>query len=112
MAKHLSTARLLKAGFVLTDCSDGKFWVLEKSPGPEANHLAAVCKWFLDDVDSVDVSETIVLQCGPEFEEPVLYIDGFLWNLPQREFSKIVARIIRKGHPRSILPRSFRKAAP
>ncbi len=96
MAKHISTERLVKAGFVLTTCPDGKFWVLEKSPGEEADQIAAFCKKILEDMDSTSVSEDLVLQCGYDFTEPVFYMDGFIWHLPQREFAAIVAYLIKK----------------
>lgn len=93
MSKRITTARLLKAGFVLTDCPDGKFWVIERHTGSDADSIAAICKRFLEDMEDTAVSEDLVLQCDSDFKNPVLYVDGFLWELPRREFAGIVARL-------------------
>lgn len=97
MSRKISTERLLKAGFQLTECEDGKFWVLAREAGPEADQIAAICKAILDDVDSATVSEDIILQCASSFQDPSFYLDGFLWMLTKVEFSYIVSRLIHKN---------------
>lgn len=97
MFHRITTVRMLKAGFVLTDFPDGRFWVFEKQPGDEANRIAAICQLYLTDMDSTVVTDEIVLQCASNFKEPVLYMDGFLWNLAPRDFADIVARLIKYG---------------
>lgn len=92
MAK-LTVERMLRAGFVLTDCEDGRFWALAEEPGQAADRIAAVCGEFLPDMDAAAVAEDIVLQCGSDYSDPALYMDGFLWSIPRREFSGIVARL-------------------
>lgn len=90
---RITAGQLLRAGFRLTGCDDGKFWVLEGQPGPEADRVAAVCKRYLEDMDSTVVKEDIVLQCGEDFKNPAFYMDGFLWQLDRGVFSDIVARL-------------------
>lgn len=93
---RITTQRLCKAGFVLTDCSDGRFWVMEQGPGDGAERMAAVCRLFVEDMDEGAVAEDIVLQCDSDFKDPVLYRDGFLWKLAPRDFADIVARLTRR----------------
>jgi len=90
---RITAGRLLRAGFRLTDCDDGKFWVLERQPGPEAERIAAVCRRYLEDMGGAAVAEDIALQCDEDFKDPVLYADGFLWKLDRGSFSGIVARL-------------------
>lgn len=90
---RITAGRLLRAGFRLTDCDDGKFWVLEGQTGPEADRIAAVCKRYLEDMDNTAVAEDIVLQCDEDFQNPVFYMDGFLWQLERSVFSGIIARL-------------------
>ena len=87
---------MLKAGFVLTDCEDGKFWVLDCGPGTDADCAAELCRSFLDDLDGGSVKEELVLQCGSDFKGAALYIDGFYWELPAWEFGGLVARLGKK----------------
>lgn len=94
---QITAGRLLRAGFRLTDCDDGKFWVLAEQPGREADRIAAVCRRYLEDVDSTAVAEDIVLQCDEDFQNPVFYMDGFLWQLERGVFSGIVARLSKNG---------------
>lgn len=96
----LTAERMLRAGFALTDCEDGRFWVLAEEPGPAADRLAAVCAEFLPDMDVQTVAEDIVLQCGSDYSDPALYMDGFLWSIPRREFSGIAARLGRPEKPK------------
>lgn len=93
-----SSARLMKSGMRLTDCEDGKFWVLERSSGEEACRIAAICREYVPDLESVDVAEDLVLQCDSDFKNPVLYIDGYLWELTPPVFSSILTDLSR--HPR------------
>ena len=97
MWKRVTPELLLSAGFLLTDCSDGKFWVLEREAGVEAVRIAAVCRAFLPDMDTEAVLEELVLQCDVDFKDPALYVDGFLWRLSPRDFSGIVSRLARRG---------------
>ena len=90
---RFSTARLLKAGFLLTDCEDGKFWVLDRPPGDEANRIAAICRKSLTDMDAAEVREEIVLQCDGDFRNPALYMDGYLWYLIPPVFSDILTEL-------------------
>ena len=96
MAKRLTMDKMLKAGFVLEDCPDGRFWVIDKEPGEEANRVAAICRLYLEDMDSAEVGEELVLQCDCVFKEPALYVDGFMWNLDSRDFAHIVARLAKR----------------
>ncbi len=93
MPYQISAGRLLRAGFRLTDCDDGKYWVLECRPGPEADRMAAVCGRFVDDMENTAVKENIVLQCDENFKDPLLYMDGFLWQLDRIHFSGMIARL-------------------
>lgn len=102
MAKRLTMDKMLKAGFVLEDCPDGRFWVIDREPGEEADRVAAICRLYLEDMDSAKVGEELVLQCDCVFREPALYVDGFMWNLAPRDFSHIVARLAKR---RGKLPR-------
>lgn len=90
---RLTAGQLLRAGFRLTDCEDGRFWVLAEQSGQEADRIAAVCRRYLEDMDGTAVAEDIVLQCGEDLKDPVFYMDGFLWQLARRDFSGIVARL-------------------
>ena len=96
MAKRLTMDKMLKAGFVLEDCPDGRFWVIDREPGEEANRVAAICRLYLEDMDSAEVGEELVLQCDCIFKEPALYVDGFMWNLDPRDFAHIVARLAKR----------------
>ena len=60
---------LRKAGFSLETFEDGKFWVCERKPGEESEKSLAVCRRYIEG-----------------FGDPVLYIDGFLWQLSPRVF--------------------------
>ena len=102
MAKRLTMDKMLKAGFVLEDCPDGRFWVIDREPGEEADSVAAICRLYLEDMDSAEVGEELVLQCDCVFREPALYVDGFMWNLAPRDFAHIVARLAKR---RRKLPR-------
>lgn len=108
MAK-LTTERMLWAGFTLTDCEDGRFWVLAEKPGPAADRIAAVCQAFLPDLDAASVTEDIVLQCGSDYSDPALYMDGFFWSLPRREFSGMVSRLGRPEKPEKPEKKTNRK---
>lgn len=90
---QITAGRLLRAGFRLTDCPDGKFWVLEEQQGQEADRIAAVCKRYLEDMDGTTVREDIVLQCDADLKNPAFYMDGFLWQLNRRDFSQIITRL-------------------
>ena len=92
MAK-ITAVRLLKAGFRLTDCEDGKFWVLERPVSWEADEIAAVCRRFLEDMDIITVTEQLVLQCDEDFKNPCLYVDGYFWELSKSDFSRIAGRL-------------------
>jgi len=94
---RITAGRLLRAGFRLTDCEDGKFWVLEGRPGREADRIAAVCKRYLEDMDGAAAAEDIALQCDEDFQNPVFYMDGFLWRLERGVFSRIIARLAKNG---------------
>ena len=100
MAKRMPTQRLFKAGFVLTDCPDGRFWVMEQGPGDAAERMASVCRIFVKDMDAAAVAEDIVLQCDSDFKNPVLYVDGFLWKLPPGDFSDIVTGLTKSQKSR------------
>lgn len=93
---RITAARLLRAGFTLADCEDGKFWVIEKQAGGEADRIAAVCGLFVEDMDSLTVAEDAVLQCDLDYSDPVFYKDGFLWHLSRRDFSWIVKRLAKE----------------
>ena len=97
MAKRLTMDKMRKAGFVLEDCPDGRFWVIDREPGEEADRVAAICRLYLEDMDSAGVREELVLQCDCVFKEPALYVDGFMWNLAPRDFAHIVARLAKRG---------------
>ncbi len=96
MSRKISSERLLKAGFLLTQCEDGKFWVIAREAGPEADQLAALCRTVIEDMDGTSVAEDIVLQCDSGFQNPSFYMDGFLWLLEKRDFSSLVSLLIKK----------------
>ena len=95
MTRFISAERMVKAGFVLTACSDGKFWVLEKTAGEEADRIAALCKKVLRDLDKTSVADVLVLQCDQKFSSPALYMDGLFLDMTQREFFQITDHLIR-----------------
>ena len=84
--------RLIKAGFQLESFEDGAFWVLEKEAGAEADRLLRICGKALLSLDGRDL---ILLQCGSDFSDPALYIDGFLWNLTKRDFTDILFLLLK-----------------
>lgn len=102
MAKRVTIDKLRKAGFTLESCPDGRFWVIDQGPGEEAERIAAVCRLYLEDLDSTAVRDELVLQCDCVFKDPALYVDGFMWNLAPGDFARIVARLGR--HHRAELP--------
>lgn len=87
--------RLIKAGFQLESFEDGAFWVLEKAAGAEADRLLRICGKALLNFDGEAVRELILLQCGSDFSDPALYIDGFLWNLTKRDFTDILFLLLK-----------------
>ncbi|MDE7242949.1 MAG: hypothetical protein K2O18_03090 [Oscillospiraceae bacterium] len=95
MMRFISAERMVKSGFTLTTCSDGKFWVLEKNAGEEADRIAALCKKVLREMDSTSVKDIIVLQCDQGFRSPALYMDGIFLDMTQREFIQITDHLIR-----------------
>lgn len=96
MSRKISTERLLKAGFLLTQCEDGKFWAIAREAGPEADQLAALCRTSIEDMEAGPVAEDIVLQCDADFQNPSFYMDGFLWLLEKRDFARLVSLLIKK----------------
>ena len=86
----VTTERLVKARFKLEKCEDGRFWVLEQEPGAEADRMVRACGKALENLDTDEVRELILLQCGSDFSDPALYIDGFMWPLSKRDFANIV----------------------
>ena len=107
---RLTVEQMLRAGFTLTDCEDGRFWVLAEEPGKAADRIAAVCGEFLPDMDAAPVAEDIVLQCGSDYSDPALYRDGFFWSIPRREFSGMVARLGRPEKEKK--PEKSKKSLP
>ena len=96
MFKKVTTARMLRAGFQLETYDDGRFWVLEVEPGDAASRLLRFCKAAMERVDADTVSDVIVLQCGSDFSEPTLYIDGYIWPLSRQDFAQIIGFLQKK----------------
>lgn len=81
---------LRKARFSLETFEDGKFWVCERKPGEESEKSLAVCRRYIEGFEEITAHKTFVLQCDSHFGDPVLYIDGFLWQLSPRVFLDVV----------------------
>lgn len=96
MFNKVNTPRMLKAGFQLEAYEDGRFWVIEMEPGEAASRLLHFCKIAIEQVDADAVSEVLVLQCGSNFSEPTLYIDGYMWPLSRQDFAQVVAFLQKK----------------
>ena len=88
---------LRKARFSLETFEDGKFWVYERKPGEASEKSLAVCRRYIEGFEEVTVHETFVLQCDSHFGDPVLYIDGFLWQLSPRDFLDVVRGLGKSG---------------
>lgn len=93
----VTNERLIRAGFKLEKCEDGTFWVIEKEAGAEADRLLRACDRALINFDAEAVGELILIQCGCDFSDPALYIDGFLWKLTKRDFTDIVFLLLKSG---------------
>lgn len=100
----VTSERLLRAGFQLEKFEDGSFWVIEKAAGAEADRLLRICGRALIDFDVQAVADLILLQCGSDFSEPALYIDGFLWNLTRRDFTDILFLLLKTGRAKPKTP--------
>ena len=92
---RITTERMVKSGFSLISYPDGRYWVLERAPGPEADRIAAICRELLPDMDEGPVRDEIVLQCDAAYRGPAVYRDGYMWNLPPRVFSEVLAGLAR-----------------
>ena len=99
MFHKVDTRRLLKAGFQLESYDDGKFWAIELEPGDSASRLLRFCKAAIDRVDADEVSDVLVVQCGSDFSDPVLYIDSYIWPLTKQDFAQIVRFLQKKPKP-------------
>lgn len=100
----VTNARLQRAGFKLERCEDGTFWFIEREAGMEADRLLRVCGRALMDFDAEAVEELILIQCGCDFSDPALYVDGFLWKLTKRDFADIVFLLLKSAPAKSPLP--------
>lgn len=100
----VNNERLLKAGFKPEKFEDGTFWVIEKESGAEADRLLRICGRALINFDAEAVKELILLQCGSDFSDPALYIDGFLWNLTKRDFADIIFLLLKDPRVKVKIP--------
>lgn len=89
MFGKLTNAKLTRAGFQLEKCEDGHFWVYEKEAGEEADRLLLICQRALEDFDEEAVRDVILIQCDANLTDPTLYLDGFQWNISQRDLRDI-----------------------
>ena len=89
----ITIEKLRKAGFSLETFEDGKFWVYEKAPGENTSSLLATCRLCVSDFEDDTLSDTFILQCDFDLKNPILYLDGFLWNLSSRDFASLVRRL-------------------
>ncbi len=96
MFGKVTREKLERAGFQLESCEDGHFWVYEKEPGEEAGRLLRICRLALDGFEEESVKDVILIQCGADFSEPTLYLDGYLWNLSKRDLSDIAALLFKE----------------
>jgi len=95
---HLCKEKLLRAGFSLETYEDGSFWVYERGPGSGSERLLAACRYCIPSFDEYTFSEMFILQCDFDFRNPILYLDGFIWHLSQRDFADVVRQLSRKPY--------------
>lgn len=100
----VTNERLLRAGFKLEKCEDGAFWVIEREAGEEADRLLRICGRALINFDTEAVKDLILVQCGSDFSDPTLYIDGFLWNLAKRDFADIIFLLLKDRQIKTKMP--------
>lgn len=99
MFRKVNTERLRKAGFQLESYEDGRFWAIELEPGDPASRLLQFCKKAIDRVDADEVSDILVVQCGSDFSDPMLYIDSYIWPLTKQDFAQIVHFLQKEPKP-------------
>ena len=112
MSKKLNTERMLRAGFQLEQYEDGKFWVLSREAGGEADRIAEVCRRVIEDMEPGSVKEDIVLQCGSDYQDPSFYMDGFLWPLERRDFAWLAAWLAKRRKAEERAERRARRRKP
>lgn len=100
----VTNERLRRAGFQLERCEDGTFWCIEREAGAEAARLLRACSRALMNFDTEAVETLILIQCGCDFSDPALYIDGFLWKLTKRDFADIVFLLLKSAPAKPPMP--------
>lgn len=91
MFGKVTREKLTRSGFQLESCEDGHFWVYERAAGEEADRLLRICRKVLEDFGEEAVHDLILIQCDAAFAGPTLYLDGYIWNLSQRDLSDIAS---------------------
>lgn len=95
MFGRVTGEKLSRAGFQLERCEDGHFWVYEKEAGEEADRLLRICRKALPDFDEDAVEDLILIQCDAAFADPTLYLDGYIWQMSERDLADIASLLFK-----------------
>lgn len=94
---RMSIEKLQRAGFSLENFEDGRFWVYEREAGVDSARLLAICRCCVTNFEEYSLRDIFILQCDVDFKNPVLYLDGSLWQLSPRDFAGVVRRVAALG---------------